>query len=177
MNKWESKIRFKEKEVHPDNKIGYNNEDLMLSDFMVWLTNTHKINPLYLKPNATNPKDKKPVNELMSIFHIENEGTFGGDYGSMQGAISKGKGKKKGILDNMSCYLGILNFLEFKLDGGVFSDEQLYFISLLVKWNVPVFIIRDFEMFRFAIEEVILKGIKLKGLVYTNTNQIKTQIK
>ena len=182
MNKWEAKIRFKEAEVHSDNfikhkdgsktkkpdTIGYNNEDLMLSDFMVWLSNTHSINanPIRLK-NGTD------TSELISIFHIENEGNSTGLGGLIQGAISKGKGKKKGVLDNLSLYLGIPNWMEFKLEDGTFSDEQLYFISLMCGWNIPVFIIRKFDFFKFVIEEVILVGKKLVGGIYTNIEQVK----
>ncbi len=171
MNQWEKKIIFKEVEVHTNRKtkkgkllpdlVGYNNEDLMLSDYMVWVTNTH------------------PVLDL-SIFHIENEGNTGGLQGSIQGAISKGKGKKKGVLDVESIYLGIMNWLEFKLSDVSFSQEQIDFIGNLISWNCDVFIIKDregcFSFFKYVIESVILKGIKLGGGVWTNIEQIKAKI-
>ena len=183
MNKWESKIRCEESKIHtglfvqhrdkiktslPD-AVGYQDEDLMLSDFMVWLNNTHIINPVQLK-------NGKFVNELMSIYHIENEGTTGGKLGAIQGAISKGKGKKKGILDLHCCLFGLNCYLEAKLESGTFSDEQLYFISLLVDWNIDVFIFRKFDFFKFVIEQVILKKIYLGGGVWNSVEQIKAKL-
>ncbi len=124
MNKWEQKIRICEQEWHRDLFIkhrngtksklpdvqGYILEDAMLSDCMVWLNNTHK-------PHEIKLKNGNIVNELISIYHIENEGTFGGKYGAMQGAISKGKGKKKGVLDLCSNYLGLTCYIEAKLEN------------------------------------------------------------
>ena len=155
-------IRIRESEIHTNRTtksgkpkpdlFGYEDEDLMLSDYMTHLSNHFK---------HTNPELDK------TIFHIENEGNSGGDWGKIQGAISKGKGKKKGVLDVESVYLGITNWLEFKLHDGDFSDEQLDFIGLITAWGQPVFIIRDFDFFWWVICEVVLKGIKVKGGVYT----------
>ena len=183
MNKHETKIRYEESKLHtglfiahkngtktslPDS-TGYQNEDLMLSDFMVWLNNTHIINQVQLK-------NQKYVNELMSIYHIENEGTTGGKLGAIQGAISKGKGKKKGILDLHCCLFGLNCYLEAKLINGTFSDEQLYFISLLISWNIDVFIFRKFDFFKFVIESVILKRIYLGGGVWNSIEQIEGKL-
>jgi len=160
-----TQIRFRESELHTNRKtksgkpkpdlLGYDNEDLMLSDYMVYLSNSG-------------------INEdaIKTIFHIENEGTRGGKEGAIDGAIGKGKGKKKGVLDVESVYLGITNWLEFKLKDGVFSDEQLDFIRLVTSWGQPVFIIRDFDFFWLVIVEIILKGIRLKGGVYSSIEQV-----
>ncbi len=179
INKWEQKIRISENEIHSDLKNrkgeylppvkGYVVEDLMLSDCMVWLNNTHT-------PNQIKLKNGKIVNDLISIYHIENEGTFGGQYGAMQGAISKGKGKKKGILDIHCCYLGLNCYIEAKLENGVFSDEQLHFITLLISWKIDVFVFRNFDFFKYIIEEVILKRRYLGGGVFNTVEQIKTRI-
>ncbi len=174
MNIWEQKIRIKESEIHTDlfvqhkngtkspkpNIVGYLKEDAMLSDYMVWLNNTH-----------TDDQIRR------SIFHIENEGTFGGKYGAMQGAISKGKGKKKGVLDVCSVYMGNVLFMEFKLNSsGTFSDEQLDIIGDLQSWSICVFVIRSFDFFKFCIEEVILKGLRLGGGIWVNREQIKNKL-
>lgn len=140
---------------------GYEKEDLMLSDFMVHLNNTFK---------DTNPDFVK------TIFHIENEGNTGGDWGKIQGAISKGKGKKKGVLDVLNVYINI-NWMEFKLIGKGFSDEQLDFIRLVISWGQPVFIIRTFDFFWYVVNEIFLKGVKLKGRIYTNIEQIKGELR
>lgn len=152
MNKLEQKIRDKEATVD-----GYKLEDLMLSDFMVWLYNT------YIQPEIR-----------ISIFHIENEGSFGGEYGAMQGAISKGKGKRKGVLDVCSVYEGILSWMEFKLPKiGKFSNEQLTFIGLQVGWDRDVFIIRNFDFFKFVVENILLQGVYLGGGIFTTIEQVK----
>ena|ERR1700735_2296254 len=155
-------IRIRESELHTGRQtksgkpkpdlLGYEDEDLMLSDFMTYLSNEMK---------HKNPELDK------TIFHIENEGNSGGKMGAIAGAISKGKGKKKGVLDVESVYLGITNWMEFKLADGEFSDEQLDFIRLVVGWGQAVFIIRNFDFFWWVVIEVILAGKKVKGGVYT----------
>ncbi len=169
MNQWEQKIRLKESKLHTDRQtksgtkkpdlLGYELEDVMLSDFMVWAFNTH-----------TDPQLRR------CVFHIENEGTFGGKFGAMQGAISKGKGKRKGVLDVESVYLGLDCWLEFKLLNGGFEKEQLDFISDLISWNKDVYIIRCFDFFKFVFEEIIMKGTRLGGGVWTTIEQVKNQL-
>ena len=128
----------------------------MLSEFMVWVNNT------YIDPALR-----------ISVFHVENEGNFGGKQGMISGAISKAKGKKKGVLDVPSVYLGMLCFLEFKIQDREFSDEQLFFIKCLISWKVDVFIIKKFDFFKFVFEEIIMKKTYLGGGVWNSINQIK----
>lgn len=168
MNFWEQKIRHKESELHTNLKtksgkklpdlIGYNSEDLQLSDYMVWAYNTHN-DPILRQ----------------SYFHVKNEGTRGGMEGARDGAIDKGKGKKKGVLDVESVYLGNMLWFEFKPSWGKFSDEQLTFISSLIGWKKDVFIIKEnqFDFFKYIFENILMRGIALGGGVWTSIEQVK----
>lgn len=160
INEWEKTIRFREIEIHtnlvvrhkdgttspkPD-IIGYLDEDTMLADYMVWLHNTHEWS-------------------RNCIFHIENEGNSGGLQGKIQGARSTAKGKKKGVLDVESVYLGLTIFLEFKLISGTFSNEQIDIIKTWSSWGIDIYIIRNFDFFKYVIEEVIYKRVSKFGMV------------
>ena len=173
MNQWEQKIRASESFLHknrltihkdktkspkPD-LLGYDNEDTMLAEFMTWANNTH----IYPSLRRT-------------VFHVENEGNIGGEEGARQGAQSKAKGKKKGVLDVTSVYLGVTCFLEFKLKSGTFSDEQLDFISDVTSWGMDVFIIVNFDFFKFVYENIVMKGVRLGGSVWVNEAQIRAKL-
>ena len=166
------RIYSREKELHtgrltktlkpkPD-LLGYDNEDLMLSDYMVAFNN------LYINKNP---------HFVRNVFHIENEGNFGGSFGSFSGAVSKGKGKKKGVLDVECVYLGLMSWMEFKTNEGKFSDEQILFIQDMVSNGIDVFIIcNNFDLFMFVIKEIWEKRISLGGGIWKSIEQVKNKL-
>ena len=85
--------------------IGYQKEDVMLSDFMIFAKNSF--------PVLRN-----------TIFHIENEGSTAGQSGKIKGSISLSKGKLAGVPD-VCCVCGNkIRFAELKLPKQTLSDAQ-----------------------------------------------------
>lgn len=125
----------------------YTKEDILLADCMTWAKNTY-------------PQIRK------AIFHIKNEGDSGSKFAKIKASQDLAKGKLKGVFDVQSVYMGHIVFIEFKLPHTNLSPAQLELAELWSGWSIPIFIVDNFDDFKYIIEKVILTGHLWYGGIY-----------